>query len=54
MALLSQLGITREGQCNVESWTDIKAISVYNNTTLGLKEDGTVVATGNNKLGNAT
>jgi len=33
---------------DVSSWKDIIAISKSNNTLLGLKRDGTVVATGNN------
>ena len=34
---------------NVSGWDDIIAISKSNNTLMGLKRDGTVVATGNNE-----
>ena len=33
------------GECNVSEWTDIVAISAGNGYTVGLKADGTVVAT---------
>jgi alpha-tubulin suppressor-like RCC1 family protein len=34
------------GQCNVSDWTDIVAISAGAWHTVGLKADGSVVATG--------
>ena len=40
-----------DGQCNVESWNDITAISAGGNHSVGLKKDGTVVAVGNNDYG---
>ncbi len=39
------------GQCNVEDWTDIVAISAGSDHTVGLKSDGTVVAVGLNNDG---
>lgn len=39
------------GQCNVESWTDIIAVSAGVFSTVGLRADGTVVAVGENKYG---
>ena len=38
----------QSGQCNVEDWNDIVAISAGNAHTVGLRSDGTVVAAGNN------
>lgn len=38
------------GQCDVESWTDIVAISAGNNHSVGLKSDGSVVAVGRNNF----
>ena len=40
-----------EGQCDVNSWTDIVAVAAGYTHTVGLHSDGTVVATGNNELG---
>ena len=40
-----------EGQCDVNSWTDIVAVAAGYTHTVGLRSDGTVVATGNNGLG---
>ena len=40
-----------EGQCDVNSWTDIVAVAAGYTHTVGLHSDGTVVATGNNGLG---
>ena len=34
------------GECNVEGWMDIVAVSASRNHTVGLKSDGTVVAVG--------
>ena len=39
------------GQCDVDSWTDILAISTGECHTVGLKSDGTVVAVGENSRG---
>lgn len=39
------------GQVNVGTWTDIVDIACGYNYTVGLKEDGTVVATGDNTYG---
>lgn len=40
--------INDKGQCNVSEWTDIVEIAAGPYYTLGLKSDGTVVATGEN------
>ena len=40
-----------EGQCDVNSWTDIVAVAAGYTHTVGLHSDGTVVATGDNELG---
>lgn len=40
-----------EGQCNIENWKDIIAISTSFYHTVGLKKDGTVIAVGTNKSG---
>ena len=39
------------GQCNVSYWKDIIAVSAGSSHTVGLKKDGTVVATGDNDYG---
>ena len=39
-------GNNRNGQCNVETWTDIVAVLAEDYTTIGLKADGTVVVAG--------
>ena len=39
------------GQCNVSDWEDIIQVFATADYTLGLKKDGTVVATGSNKYG---
>ncbi len=39
------VGNNDEGQCDVSDWTDIVAISTGWTLTLGLKNDGTIVAT---------
>ena len=44
-------GSDTSGQCNVSSWTDITQVSAGTGFTVGLKADGTVVATGNNNSG---
>lgn len=51
------VGLTRDGkvlavgqnqcdQCDVQSWTDVVAISVHSTQTIGLKSDGTILSTG--------
>ena len=40
------VGNNGNGQCAVESWTDIVDISVSDGYTAGLKSDGTVVGAG--------
>ena len=37
------------GQCNVSDWVDIVAVSAGHNHTIGLKADGTLVATGSDR-----
>jgi uncharacterized repeat protein (TIGR02543 family) len=44
-------GNNDDGQCNVDSWTDIVHVAAGFSHTVGLEEDGTVVATGNNDDG---
>ena len=44
-------GNNTHGQCNVEDWTDIIAISTGDGHTVGLRADGTVVAVGDNDYG---
>ena len=39
------VGDNSSGQCNVEEWEDIIAISAGANHTVGLRQDGTVVTT---------
>lgn len=45
------VGSNYSGQCNVNGWTDIVAVSAGPNHTVGLKADGTVVAVGDNWYG---
>lgn len=45
------MGYNEYGQLNISSWAGIKAIAVGRHHTVGLKEDGTVVAVGNNATG---
>lgn len=42
------VGLNDSGQCNVQDWQDIVAISSNGSRTMGLKSDGTVVAVGDN------
>lgn len=44
-------GKNPDGRCDVESWTDIVAVSAGVFHTAGLKADGTVVAVGKNEYG---
>lgn len=39
------------GQCNINDWTDIIAISAGNACTIGLRSDGKFLAVGNNEQG---
>ena len=45
------VGLNDDGQCDVSGWTDIIAVSAGSYNTVGLKSDGTVVATGYNDDG---
>ena len=45
------VGANECGQCNVNSWRDIVAVSVGFQHTVGLKKDGTVVAVGKDEDG---
>ena len=45
------VGSNYYGQCDVDSWSDIVAVSVLGAHTVGLKTDGTVVAVGWNRDG---
>lgn len=45
------VGGNEDGQCNVNSWRDIVAISAGTSHTVGLKSNGTVTATGSNASG---
>ena len=38
--------LTTNGSCEVDGWTDLKQILALNGETIGLKEDGTLVTTG--------
>jgi len=42
------VGNNHDGECNVQSWRNIVAVSADLSLTLGLKSDGTVVAVGEN------
>ena len=44
-------GLNDDGQCNVDSWSDIVAVSAGVSHTVGLRSDGTVVATRGNDDG---
>jgi|GEM_PF-971280 len=44
-------GCNDDGQCDVDSWTDIVAVAAGSQHTVGLRSDGTVVATGWNYHG---
>ena len=39
-------GYNVEGQCDTHSWTDIVSIDTGKHSSVGLRADGTVVATG--------
>lgn len=45
------VGSNNHGQCDVDDWTDIIAVSAGLSHTVGLRSDGTVVAIGNNESG---
>ena len=38
-------------RCNVSGWADIVAVAAGRDYTVGLKADGTVIAVGENKVG---
>ena len=42
------VGNNRDGQCNVNGWTDIVQVTAGSYHTVGLKRDGTLMAVGNN------
>lgn len=44
-------GDDKFGECNVDDWTDMVAVSAGYRFTIGLKADGTVVAVGRNSKG---
>ena len=44
------VGSNYYGQCEVEDWTDIVAISIGQKHTVGLKSDGTIVVAGDNDI----
>ena len=44
-------GDNDDGQCDVDSWSDIVAVAAGACHTVGLRSDGTVVAAGWNDLG---
>ena len=48
---VAAMGYNDYGQCDVDDWTDIVAISAGGYYTVGLKADGTVVAVGDNTDG---
>ena len=48
---VAAMGYNDYGQCDVDDWTDIVAISAGGYYTVGLKADGTVVAVGNDDYG---
>ena len=41
-----QTGLTVNGSCEVDGWTGLKQVLALNGETIGLKEDGTLVTTG--------
>ena len=45
------MGENKYCQCDVEKWNNIVSVSAGSNHTLGLKNDGTVVAVGENNYG---
>ena len=45
------VGKNEDGQCSVDSWKNITAVSAGIFHTVGLKADGTAVAVGNNESG---
>lgn len=45
------VGMNSAGQCDLEDWSNIIAITAGGNHTVGLKVDGTVVAAGGNSYG---
>jgi len=42
-------GDIQYGQCQVETWSHITNVAAGERHTVGLKEDGTVIATGDNE-----
>ena len=45
------VGYNIDGQCDVDDWSDVVAVSASGNSTVGLKSDGTVVAVGQHYYG---
>ena len=45
------VGSDKEGQCDVDDWTDIVAVAAGDLHTVGLRSDGTMAAVGYNKHG---
>ena len=45
------VGKNEDGQCDVESWTDIQQVAGGDGYTVGLKSDGTVIGAGRNDYG---
>lgn len=49
--VVSITGTDKTGEANVQDWKEIVALDTYKGTTVGLKADGTVIATGYNHYG---
>ena len=44
------LGAKRDGECDVETWTDLVALSAGDSISLGLRSDGTAVVAGDERI----